>query len=128
MVKQEKFDGILPDLEMPTLSRFDLARLIRKSSWNKSTPIVKVTGSAERKTMQDAFAIGETFFIQKPVDRQKLSVSEGERGFMYSRLPNRTRGVSWEPKHGRNAGRSEWLEIQRRSARIVSTANFWSRH
>jgi CheY-like chemotaxis protein len=66
MVNQEKFDGIFLDLEMPTLSRFDLARLIRKSSWNKSTPIVKVTGSAERKTMQDAFAIGETFFIQSP--------------------------------------------------------------
>ena len=74
MVNQEKFDGIFLDLEMPTLSGFDLARLIRKSSWNKSTPIVIVTGSDERKTMQDAFAIGATFFIQKPVDRQKLSV------------------------------------------------------
>lgn len=44
MVKQEKFDGILPDLEMPTLSGFDLARLIRKSRSNKSTPIVIVAG------------------------------------------------------------------------------------
>jgi CheY-like chemotaxis protein len=73
MVNQEKFDGIFLDLEMPNLNGFDLARLIRKSSWNKSTPIVIVTGRDERQTMQDAFAIGATFFLQKPVDRQKLS-------------------------------------------------------
>jgi len=74
VVNQEKFDGIFLDLEMPNLNGFDLARLIRKSSWNKSTPIVIVTGREERQTMQDAFAIGATFFLQKPVDRQKLSV------------------------------------------------------
>src|SRR6202521_4271281 len=73
MVNQEKFDGIFLDLEMPNLNGFDLARLIRKSSWNKSTPIVIVTGRDERQTMQEAFAIGATFFLQKPVDRQKLS-------------------------------------------------------
>src|SRR6266404_5585110 len=74
VVNQEKFDGIFLDLEMPNLNGFDLARLIRKSSWNKSTPIVIVTGREERQTMQDAFALGATFFLQKPVDRQKLSV------------------------------------------------------
>ena len=73
-VNQEKFDGIFLDLEMPKLNGFDLARLIRKSSWNKSTPIVIVTGRDERQTMQDAFALGATFFLQKPVDRQKLSI------------------------------------------------------
>jgi DNA-binding response OmpR family regulator len=73
MVNQEKFDGIFLDLEMPKLNGFDLARLVRKSSWNKSTPIIIVTGRDERQTMQDAFAIGATFFLQKPVDRQKLN-------------------------------------------------------
>ena len=73
MVNQEKFDGIFLDLEMPKLNGFDLARLVRKSSWNKSTPIIIVTGRDERQTMQDAFSIGATFFLQKPVDRQKLN-------------------------------------------------------
>ena len=72
LVNQEKFDGIFLDLEMPKLNGFDLARLVRKSSWNKSTPIIIVTGRDERQTMQDAFSIGATFFLQKPVDRQKL--------------------------------------------------------
>src|SRR5260370_20985538 len=74
MVNREKFDGIFLDLEMPKLNGFDLARVIRKSSWNKSTPIIIVTGRDERQTMQEAFVLGATFFLQKPVDRQKLSI------------------------------------------------------
>jgi len=61
-------------LEMPNLHGFDLARLIRRSSWNKSTPIIIVTGRDERETMHQVFTIGATFFLQKPVDRQKLSI------------------------------------------------------
>ena len=74
IVDQEKFDGIFLDVEMPKLSGFDLARMIRKSSWNKDTPIIIVTGRDERQTMQEAFALGATFFLQKPVDRQKLTI------------------------------------------------------
>lgn len=70
-INQERFDGIFLDLEMPNLNGFDLARLVRKSSWNKSTPIIIVTGRDERQTMRESFAIGATFFLQKPVDRQK---------------------------------------------------------
>jgi CheY-like chemotaxis protein len=74
LVNQERFDGIFLDLEMPHLHGFDLARMIRKSSWNKSTPIMIVTGRDERETMQQAFTLGATFFLQKPVDRQKLNI------------------------------------------------------
>jgi CheY-like chemotaxis protein len=118
MVNQEKFDGIFLDLEMPKLNGFDLARLIRKSSWNKSTPIIIVTGRDERDTMQQAFSLGATFFLQKPVDRQKLSilfrtVSGGmlENRRKYTRVPLKTevtctvgsrtiRGMTWNLSHG----------------------------
>ena len=117
-VNQERFDGIFLDLEMPKLNGFDLARLIRKSSWNKFTPIVIVTGRDERQTMQDAFALGATFFLQKPVDRQKLgilfrTVSGGmlENRRKYTRVPIQAdvtctvgprtlRGVSWNLSQG----------------------------
>ena len=74
IINQEKFDGIFLDLEMPNLDGFDLARLVRKSSWNNSTPIIIVTGRDERQTMQEAFALSATYFFQKPVDRQTLSI------------------------------------------------------
>jgi CheY-like chemotaxis protein len=118
MVNQERFDGIFLDLEMPNLNGFDLARLIRKSSWNKSTPIIIVTGRDERQTMQESFAIGATFFLQKPVDRQKLStlfrtVSGGmlENRRKSTRVPLQTdmtctvgsrtiRGITWNLSQG----------------------------
>src|SRR6201987_5063201 len=118
VVNQEKFDGIFLDLEMPNLGGLELARLIRKSSWNKSTPIVIVTGRDERDTMQQAFSIGATFFLQKPVDRQKLSILfRTVRGGMlenrrkYIRVPLQTevicvvgsrtiRGMTWNLSQG----------------------------
>jgi CheY-like chemotaxis protein len=118
LVNQERFDGIFLDLEMPNLHSFDLARLIRKSSRNKSTPIVIVTGRDQRDTMQQAFTIGATFYLQKPVDRQKLSILfRTVRGGMvenrrrYTRVPIQTevmctvgsrtiRGVTWNLSQG----------------------------
>ena len=73
LINQEKFDGIFLDLEMPRISGFELANKVRQSSWNKTTPIVIVSGREERDTMNQAFATGATFFLQKPVDRQKLN-------------------------------------------------------
>ena len=91
LINQERFDGIFLDLEMPHLHGFDLARLIRKSSWNKSTPIIIVTGRDDRQAMQTAFTLGATFFLQKPVDRQKLgSLFRSVRGGL---LENRRRHV-----------------------------------
>src|SRR5512147_3266706 len=72
-VEQERFDGIFLDLEMPKLHGFELARKIRKSSWNPTTPIIIVTGRDERDTMQQSFALGATYYLQKPIDRQKLN-------------------------------------------------------
>jgi DNA-binding NtrC family response regulator len=34
---------------------------------------VVVTGQDDTKTMQKAFAAGTTFFLQKPIDRQRLT-------------------------------------------------------
>ena len=72
-VNKVKYDGIFLDLQMPGMSGFELARQIRQSSWNKSTPIIIVTGRDDRNTMQEIFAQGATFYLQKPVDRQKLT-------------------------------------------------------
>src|SRR5580704_14588825 len=118
LIEKEKFDGIFLDLDMPNLNGFDLASRIRGSSWNKSTPIIIVTGRDERQTMQEAFAVGATFFLQKPVDRQKLSilfrtVSGGmlENRRKYTRVPLQTevictvgsrtiRGMTWNLSQG----------------------------
>ena len=91
LVAKERFDGIFLDLQMPMMHGFELAGRIRQSSWNKSTPIVVVTGREDRSTMQEAFKAGATLFLQKPVDRQKLlRLFRSARGTM---LDNRRRFV-----------------------------------
>lgn len=72
LVNQEPFAGIFLDLQMSGLNGFELARKVRQSAKNRFTPIVIVTGSTDTKAMQDAFAAGSTFYIEKPVDRPKL--------------------------------------------------------
>jgi len=118
LVDREKYDGIFLDLEMPTISGFELAQRVRKSSWNKSTPVIIVTGRDDRETMQQAFATGATFFLQKPVDRHKLiNLFRTVRGTLfenrrrYARVPLQTdvlcsvgartvRGRSWNLSQG----------------------------
>jgi CheY-like chemotaxis protein len=97
LVNKERFDGIFLDLEMPKMHGLDLARMVRTSSWNKSTPIVVVTGRDDKAAMQEAFATGATYFLHKPIDRQRLSkLLRTVRGGMfqnrrrYSRIPFHT--------------------------------------
>jgi CheY-like chemotaxis protein len=73
VIRSEKLDGIFLDLRMPGVDGFELIRLARQSNLNKRTPIIVVSGSEDKKAMQAAFAAGATFFLQKPLDRQKLS-------------------------------------------------------
>jgi CheY-like chemotaxis protein len=89
IVNREKFDGIFLDLAMPRLDGFRLAKVVRASSWNRTTPIVIVTGSGDRKVMQHAFHAGGNFFLSKPVDRNRLSI-----------LLNTTRGAMLANRRG----------------------------
>jgi two-component system, chemotaxis family, chemotaxis protein CheY len=73
VINREKYHGIFTDLKMPHVDGFEFARQIRKSSWNRTTPIVIISGREDKKTMEEAFAVGGTFFLNKPVDRQKLA-------------------------------------------------------
>jgi CheY-like chemotaxis protein len=72
LVESEKFDGIFLELQMPGLHGLDLTHRIRQSPWNRSTPVVVVTGWDERTAMKQVFDRGATFFLRKPLDRQRL--------------------------------------------------------
>jgi CheY-like chemotaxis protein len=100
LIEAERFDGIFLDLQIPKIPGVELTRRIRHSAWNKSTPIVVVTGSADRKAMKHAFEAGATFFLQKPIDRQRLSrLLQTTRGTMlgtdrqFTRVPLRTQVI-----------------------------------
>jgi CheY-like chemotaxis protein len=74
LITKEKFDGMFLDLTMPTMSGFELAKLVRESGCNNATPIVIVTGRDEKDSMHLSFSLGARYFLQKPVDAKKLGL------------------------------------------------------
>lgn len=73
LLTQENFDVAFLDLTMPGITGFELARIIRDSVCNRNTPVVIVTGQEEKDTMHLSFSVGATYFIQKPINSQKLA-------------------------------------------------------
>jgi len=69
---REKFDAIFLDERMPELNGIELARLIRATGLNRSTPIVMITGEEDRTLLARAFEVGVNFFLFKPIDRHRL--------------------------------------------------------
>jgi CheY-like chemotaxis protein len=97
ILETEKFDGIMLDVAMPNLDGFQLARKIRATPPNRQAPIIMITGMDDVDTMRRAFEAGATFFIGKPISREKVyAIFRTARGAMlaerrrYARLPYRT--------------------------------------
>ncbi len=97
ILETEKFDGIMLDVAMPNLDGFELTRKIRATPPNQFAPIIMITGMDDVDTMRRAFEAGATFFIGKPISREKIyAIFRTARGAMlaerrrYARLPYRT--------------------------------------
>ena len=71
-VKEQKFDGIFVDVQMPDLNGFELTKLIRASRSNSGVPIVMITAFEDVETMRQGFKAGVTFFLTKPFNPEKL--------------------------------------------------------
>jgi CheY-like chemotaxis protein len=101
ILETEKFDGIMVDVAMPDLDGFQLTKKIRSTPPNQQAPIIMITGMDDVETMRRAFEAGATFFIGKPISREKIyAIFRTARGAMlaerrrWARLPYRTT-VSW---------------------------------
>ncbi len=97
ILEKEKFDGIMLDVAMPNLDGFQLTRKIRATPPNRQAPIIMITGMDDVDTMRRAFEAGATFFIGKPISREKVyAIFRTARGAMlaerrrYARIPYRT--------------------------------------
>jgi CheY-like chemotaxis protein len=71
-ILQQQFHGIFLDLNVPGLDGLQLARRVRGSMTNRSTLVVIITASEDRRAMESAFAAGASLFLSKPIDRRRL--------------------------------------------------------
>jgi CheY-like chemotaxis protein len=71
-ITEQKFDAIFLDIGMPPPDGIELAKRIRSSAVNRTTPIVIITGAEDRGLMARAFQAGANFFLFKPINRTQL--------------------------------------------------------
>jgi CheY-like chemotaxis protein len=72
LIREEKFDAIFLDVNMPAPDGIALARQVRASTINRTTPIVMITGENDRGLLSRVFEAGATFVLFKPIDRHRL--------------------------------------------------------
>ncbi len=61
-------DLILLDVDMPGMDGFATCRAIRNTETNATVPIIMVTGSDDIEAVTQAYAVGATDFVSKPIN------------------------------------------------------------
>ncbi|AZN39866.1 response regulator [Paenibacillus albus] len=71
-VKQQPFDVILMDLQMPVMDGYEAARRIRDIPYAKHTPIIAMTADAMKGVDKQVIEAGMDFYVTKPFDPMQV--------------------------------------------------------
>lgn len=69
---QEKPDLIMMDWDMPTLSGIEALKLLKANPATQKTPVIMVTGSADKDNIMEAIKIGATDYVIKPFTAETI--------------------------------------------------------
>jgi signal transduction histidine kinase/CheY-like chemotaxis protein len=72
LCRQQRFDLIFMDIQMPIMDGYTAIREIRKLDNSGRTHIIALTASAFQEDIDRAFGAGSTGFIPKPFERDQL--------------------------------------------------------
>ncbi len=72
-LSEGKFDLVFLDFHMPPPDGVELARAIRRSSPNRTTPVVLISDDQRPSALSIGFEAGASFFLYKPIDKDRLS-------------------------------------------------------
>jgi len=72
MARQNRYDLILMDLQMPNLNGVDATRAIRTDTLNRETPVLAMTANAFDDDRQACLTAGMNDHIGKPVEPEQL--------------------------------------------------------
>jgi DNA-binding response OmpR family regulator len=71
-LEESKFDMVFFDLHMGSPDGMELSREMRRTGSNRTTPIILLSDDQRPSAMSQGFAAGASFFLYKPVDRERL--------------------------------------------------------
>ena len=71
-LREGKFDMVFFDLHMGAPDGLELSREMRRTGFNRTTPIVLLSDDQRPCAMSQGFAAGASFFLYKPVDKERL--------------------------------------------------------
>jgi CheY-like chemotaxis protein len=72
LLGEARFDVAFLDLHMAAPGGIDLARQMRSSRWNRTTPIVLISDDQRPSAVSVAFEAGASFFVYKPLEKDRL--------------------------------------------------------
>lgn len=71
-LEEGKFDMVFFDLHMVSPDGMELSREMRRAGSNRTTPIILLSDDLRPSAMSQGFAAGASFFLYKPIDRERL--------------------------------------------------------
>jgi DNA-binding response OmpR family regulator len=104
LLNREKFDLVFFDLHMAAPDGMELSRHLRLSQWNRTTPIILISDDQRPSALSVGFEAGASFFLYKPIDKERLlKLIRATQGTIdYGR--RRTRRVALQSKVKLNSG------------------------
>ncbi len=73
MLKNQRFDVVLSDWNMPVMSGVELLQAMRADPTLFAIPFILITAEAERKRVEEAIALGVTSMLLKPYSPRQLA-------------------------------------------------------